>query len=128
MLVPKMDPHYLWIPIIGLVLLDVVGVIGVAYGAFPPMPVWAVYILSTMIYVLKYFVWLYTPLYVMQDKNLTSRYLEFQQQSLFLFVNMPYLLIDILCFVLFQGSILDKCISVYEEVYAKTSCTFEINA
>ena len=39
-----MDPHYLWIPVIGLVLLDVIGVIGVAYGAFPVSPLHILYL------------------------------------------------------------------------------------
>ena len=43
-IVPKMDPHYLWIPVIGLVLLDVIGVIGVAYGAFPVSPLYILYL------------------------------------------------------------------------------------
>ena len=44
-IVPKMDPHYLWIPVIGLVLLDVIGVIGVAYGVFPVSPLYILYLI-----------------------------------------------------------------------------------
>jgi hypothetical protein len=34
-IVPKISPYYLWIPAGGTVLLNVIAIMGVAYGAFP---------------------------------------------------------------------------------------------
>jgi hypothetical protein len=78
-----------------------------------------------MVYVLVFTVQLYTPLFVMRDKNLTSRYGEFHQQSLFLVTSVTRLLMDILCVAWFGNSILNKCKSVYEDVYENTSCSWE---
>merc|ERR1712238_162746 len=114
-IVPQnLSPYWLWIPNLCTTILLTITLAGVAYGAFPPLSIGAVYAITTLINMSMFCVYLYTPLFVRNDTSLTKKYLEFHQQVLILISNTTYLLVSILDLVWWSDVILQKCILNYE--------------
>jgi len=127
----NLSPYWLWIPNLCQTILLLVTLSGVAYGAFPPLSIGAVYTINTLMTMFMFCVYLYTPLFVRNDKRISPQYREFHQQVLLSIMSATYILIGILSQVWWSDSILSKCISSYENVYNisnsnnnATSCTF----
>ena len=113
----------LWAPVIILFALVTTVVLGL-HGHFPPLSLGGAFGVAVSVVGCFYYVQLFTPLMMRNDKNIAPRYLEFQLQTLVVVYNIVYLTIDLVASFWAAPAILNACRENYEEVYDGVSCTF----
>ena len=125
-MVPRLSRGHwaiLWAPVIILVSLVTAVVLGL-HGHFPPLGLGGAFGVAVSVVGCFYYVQLFTPLIMRNDRNITPRYFEFQLQTLVVVYNIVYLSVDLIASFWAAPAILEACRENYEEVYNGVSCTF----
>lgn len=122
--ISKRSPYLLWGPAVVMITLVFTAVAGVVYGAFPPIPIPATYVICVVVQASWFFVLLYYPLFVVNDKKLNFRYREFELQSTQVMLQVAGLMVHIID-VTFAFRLVDEgCKSSYEDEYDGVSCIY----
>lgn len=116
----------LWIPDTVLVALVTIALLGLN-GHFAPISVGGAYAVAIGVFVTQFYVTLFTPLIMRRDASdgsaITTRYLEFQIQTLMIVSNVVRLIVDIISAFWAASKVLESCKESYENVYEGVSCT-----
>mmetsp|Transcript_31957 Transcript_31957/g.77255 ORF Transcript_31957/g.77255 Transcript_31957/m.77255 type:complete len:493 (+) Transcript_31957:186-1664(+) len=121
-IVSNMTPRALLMPTIVMIILVVLVLSGMLYNDFPPMPIWAFYVVALAISFVPGFFGAYAPLFVGADKMLTRKYNEFQTQLSLSVYNIFLLIASIFSMLWFSPHVHSECEANYEANYEGVTC------
>ena len=110
------------IPLSVAFICMLIAIAGLVFNAFPPIAVWATYVLTFVFMLSQNLPVYYFCLFIRNDKALTGRYNEFQIQTVIVLDFVTNLLMVIIMLVGGTSLIQDACEKGYEASYDGVSC------
>ena len=123
-IISSMNPLVLVVPTLIMTISVIIALMGLLSGVFPPMPIWAYYIVHLSISMVITFFETYYPLFIGADKTLTKKYAEFQLQICMNFEDTFLLIAAIFSVMWFSPHVYSECEVNYGASYDGVTCDY----